>query len=131
MVDTYTYRSAGEPLKRLGGLLTSTRPDEPDPEAVPGLLDRLPDGPVRPIDLTVWGPAKGAGGDKRILGPMPARLSSAPTATRVSTVKRLCAFLTDALTRKMPEAPKRLSVASSNIEVLQNRAVIIENLQVT
>lgn len=79
------------PLGRIGGALSSVRPDDLAATTIRSLLSRQPSLDVSGIDDVILGDANGAGEDNRNVARMAVLLAGVPVSVPGATVNRLCA----------------------------------------
>jgi acetyl-CoA acetyltransferase family protein len=79
------------PIGRIGGGLSTVRPDDLAAGTLRSLLDRHPDLDPASIDDVIVGDANGAGEDNRNVARMAVLLAGLPTSVPGATVTRLCA----------------------------------------
>lgn len=96
MQQAYVYDAIRTPFGKIGGALSSHRPDDLASHIVKALVERSPDLDVERIDESVFGNANGAGEENRNVARMATLLAGLPVSLPGTTVNRLCGSSLDA-----------------------------------
>lgn len=96
MNEAFIYDAVRTPFGRLGGGLSTVRPDDLAAHIVTELVARSPKLDPQHIDEVVFGNANGAGEENRCVARMATLLAGLPTTIPGSTVNRLCGSSMDA-----------------------------------
>lgn len=96
MDQAYVYDAVRTPFGKIGGALSSHRPDDLATHVVKALVERSPDLDVERIDESVFGNANGAGEENRNVARMATLLAGLPVSLPGTTVNRLCGSSLDA-----------------------------------
>ncbi|WP_417218275.1 thiolase family protein [Arthrobacter sp.] len=90
MQQAYIYDAVRTPFGKIGGALSSHRPDDLAAHIVKTLVGRSPDLDVEQIDEAIFGNANGAGEENRNVARMATLLAGLPVSLPGTTVNRLC-----------------------------------------
>lgn len=96
MSQSYVYDAVRTPFAKIGGGLSTHRPDDLAALVVRTLLQRAPSLDPARIDEVVFGNANGAGEENRNVARMATLLAQLPTSVPGTTVNRLCGSSLDA-----------------------------------
>ena len=96
MQQAYVYDAVRTPFGKIGGALSTHRPDDLATHVVKALVQRSPDLDVERIDESVFGNANGAGEENRNVARMATLLAGLPVSLPGTTVNRLCGSSLDA-----------------------------------
>ncbi|MBM6620755.1 thiolase family protein [Micrococcaceae bacterium RIT802] len=96
MQQAYVYDAIRTPFGKIGGALSSHRPDDLASHIVKALVERSPELDVERIDESVFGNANGAGEENRNVARMATLLAGLPVSLPGTTVNRLCGSSLDA-----------------------------------
>ncbi|KAA9395212.1 thiolase family protein [Kocuria coralli] len=96
MSPSYLYDAVRTPFAKIGGGLSTHRPDDLAAHVLRAMLQRAPSADPAAIDEVVFGNANGAGEENRNVARMAALLAGLPTSVPGTTVNRLCGSSLDA-----------------------------------
>ncbi len=96
MQQAYLYDAIRTPFGKIGGSLSSHRPDDLAAHVVRELVARAPQLDVNSIDESIFGNANGAGEENRNVARMATLLAGLPTSLPGTTMNRLCGSSLDA-----------------------------------
>ena len=96
MQQAYLYDAIRTPFGKIGGALSSHRPDDLAAHVVRELVARAPQLGVADIDESIFGNANGAGEENRNVARMATLLAGLPTSLPGTTMNRLCGSSLDA-----------------------------------
>ena len=96
MNHAYVYDAVRTPFGRVGGALSSHRPDDLAALVVKTMVERAPQLDASAIDEVYFGNANGAGEENRNVARMATLLAGLPTSVPGSTINRLCGSSLDA-----------------------------------
>ncbi len=96
MQQAYLYDAIRTPFGKIGGALSSHRPDDLAAHVVRELVARSPKLDVNTIDESIFGNANGAGEENRNVARMATLLAGLPTSLPGTTMNRLCGSSLDA-----------------------------------
>ncbi len=96
MNHAYVYDAVRTPFGKVGGALSSHRPDDLATLVVKTLVERAPQLDAEKIDEVYFGNANGAGEENRNVARMATLLAGLPTSVPGSTINRLCGSSLDA-----------------------------------
>ncbi|MFJ2146429.1 thiolase family protein [Arthrobacter sp. MYb222] len=96
MQQAYLYDAIRTPFGKIGGALSSHRPDDLAAHVVRELVARAPQLDVADIDESIFGNANGAGEENRNVARMATLLAGLPTSLPGTTMNRLCGSSLDA-----------------------------------
>lgn len=94
--DAYIYDAVRTPFAKIGGALSTHRPDDLAALVVRTMVDRAEGLDPERIDEVVFGNANGAGEENRNVARMATLLAGLPTSLPGTTVNRLCGSSLDA-----------------------------------
>ena len=94
--DAYIYDAVRTPFAKIGGALSTHRPDDLAALVVRTMVDRAEGLDPETIDEVVFGNANGAGEENRNVARMATLLAGLPTSLPGTTVNRLCGSSLDA-----------------------------------
>lgn len=96
MQQAYLYDAIRTPFGKIGGSLSSHRPDDLAAHVVRELVARAPQLDSAQIDESIFGNANGAGEENRNVARMATLLAGLPTSLPGTTMNRLCGSSLDA-----------------------------------
>ncbi|GAA2959185.1 thiolase family protein [Glutamicibacter bergerei] len=96
MQQAYLYDAIRTPFGKIGGALSSHRPDDLAAHVVRELVARAPKLDTSSIDEAIFGNANGAGEENRNVARMSTLLAGLPTSLPGTTMNRLCGSSLDA-----------------------------------
>jgi len=96
MNHAYVYDAVRTPFGKVGGALSSHRPDDLAALVVKTMVERAPQLDASAIDEVYFGNANGAGEENRNVARMATLLAGLPTSVPGSTINRLCGSSLDA-----------------------------------
>ncbi|WP_431813371.1 thiolase family protein [Kocuria sp. cx-455] len=96
MNHAYVYDAVRTPFGKVGGALSSHRPDDLAALVVKTMVERAPQLDPSAIDEVYFGNANGAGEENRNVARMATLLAGLPTSVPGSTINRLCGSSLDA-----------------------------------
>jgi acetyl-CoA acetyltransferase family protein len=96
MQQAYLYDAIRTPFGKIGGALSSHRPDDLAAHVVRELVARAPKLDSAEIDESIFGNANGAGEENRNVARMATLLAGLPTSLPGTTMNRLCGSSLDA-----------------------------------
>ncbi|WP_312395400.1 thiolase family protein [Kocuria sp.] len=96
MNHAYVYDAVRTPFGKVGGALSSHRPDDLAALVVKTMVERAPQMDASAIDEVYFGNANGAGEENRNVARMATLLAGLPTSVPGSTINRLCGSSLDA-----------------------------------
>ena len=96
MKQAYLYDAIRTPFGKIGGSLSSHRPDDLAAHVVRELVARAPQLDPASIDESIFGNANGAGEENRNVARMATLLAGLPTSLPGTTMNRLCGSSLDA-----------------------------------
>lgn len=96
MNHAYVYDAVRTPFGKVGGALSSHRPDDLAALVVKTMVERAPQLDASKIDEVYFGNANGAGEENRNVARMATLLAGLPTSVPGSTINRLCGSSLDA-----------------------------------
>ena len=96
MNHAYVYDAVRTPFGKVGGALSSHRPDDLAALVVKTMVERAPRLDASAIDEVYFGNANGAGEENRNVARMATLLAGLPTSVPGSTINRLCGSSLDA-----------------------------------
>lgn len=96
MNHAYVYDAVRTPFGKVGGALSSHRPDDLAALVVRTMVERAPQLDASAIDEVYFGNANGAGEENRNVARMATLLAGLPTSVPGSTINRLCGSSLDA-----------------------------------
>ena len=96
MQQAYLYDAIRTPFGKIGGALSSHRPDDLAAHVVRELVARAPKLDTSSIDEVIFGNANGAGEENRNVARMSTLLAGLPTSLPGTTMNRLCGSSLDA-----------------------------------
>ncbi|MDB5190752.1 MAG: acetyl-CoA C-acyltransferase [Segetibacter sp.] len=91
MKNAYIIDAVRTPIGKLGGMLSTVRPDDLLATAIRALIERNPKIDINQIEDVIAGAANQAGEDNRNVARMAALLAGLPATVPGTTVNRLCA----------------------------------------
>lgn len=94
--DAYVYDAVRTPFAKIGGSLSTHRPDDLAALVIRAMVERAEGLDVERIDEVVFGNANGAGEENRNVARMATLLAGLPTSLPGTTVNRLCGSSLDA-----------------------------------